>query len=357
MSDAALVGRLLDEYHDRPATQVRLLAGSQREERVAYSVTLPDGQVQVIRAFRADEPVPVHAGAMIAEPVSDWLLGRARTLAWLERHGYPAPRPVRTRTGELIAVAGSWLAWATTFVSGPVARPTLAQLWLTGAALGRLHSVPVLAGPVPDLAGGGEDDAPGPASRHPGRAVPVTRARLERVASLVPAAWRPLYAQFIQVNQEVGGAAGGLAEVIVHGDVWARNVVVTDPADVTFIDWESGGLGLAVLDLGNSLLECHLDSELPGSEAAPWLITPDPDRIAALAGGYASVRPVTGAELELLPAAAKFAAAVVGAIHFEAALVSGVSGAAMDARLARLQNRIAAAGPVADIARRALASG
>ncbi len=348
MSDAALVGRLLDEYHDRRAVQIRLVAGSERDDQVAYQVTLPGGAVQVIRAFRADAPVPAHAASPDAEPVADWLLGRARVLAWLEHHGYRAPRPVLTRTGELVGVAGSWLSWATTFVSGPVIRPTLDQLRLTGASLARLHSVPVPARAA--------ESRPGYASRHPGRAVPATQARLDRVVPLVPPAWQPLYAAFCAANSEVGAAAGALAEVLVHGDVWPRNVVASDAADVTFIDWESGGIGLAVLDLGNSLAECHLDAGLPDNDPAAWLIGADADRITALAGGYASVRPVSAAELELLPAAVKFAAAVVGASHFEAALSAGISGPSMDARLARLQNRINVADVIAGLARPYLAA-
>jgi Ser/Thr protein kinase RdoA (MazF antagonist) len=120
---------------------------------------------------------------------------------------------------------------------------------------------------------------------------------------------------------------------------------------VTFIDWETGGLGLAVLDLGNALMECHLDGALPADEPDRWPITPSPERIAALASGYAGVRTLSAAEVSLLPAAAAFAAAVVGAVHFERALVDRVSGPTMDARLARLRNRLAVAGQVAELAR------
>jgi Ser/Thr protein kinase RdoA (MazF antagonist) len=137
---------------------------------------------------------------------------------------------------------------------------------------------------------------------------------------------------------------------VVHGDVWARNAVQADGGPVALIDWETGGLGLAVIDLGNCLLECHLDAAVPDHQPDAWLISPDEDRIREVTAGYASVRRLSAAELSLLPAAVKFAAAVVGSVHFELALLSGVGGPAMDARLSRLENRMAVADEVAELA-------
>src|SRR5262252_6045171 len=127
MTDAAVAGRLLDEYHERvlEPSRMRVLSGSEQQSRVTYRVTQPDGSAQIIRAFRADEPVPVHGRDVGGENVVEWLIGRARTLAVLADAAYPAPRPVRARTGELIGVAGPWLTWATTHVSGPLVTPTV----------------------------------------------------------------------------------------------------------------------------------------------------------------------------------------------------------------------------------------
>jgi Ser/Thr protein kinase RdoA (MazF antagonist) len=348
VTDSALVGRLLDEYHERsvPASGVRLVAGSEHEARVSYHVTLPDGSAQTIRAFRADEPVPDHGRGTADQDLADWLGGRARTLAVLSHAAYPAPRPVRTRTGELIGTAGAWLTWATSFVPGPAIEPSLDQLRLTGAALAHLHSV--AATPGASRLG---DGPPGLASRHPAVAVPATLARLDAVASRVPAEWAQLCAAFRETAERVQAAAGTVAETLVHGEVWARTVVQPAPAGVTFVDWELGGLGLAVLDLGNALVECHLDAGLADDRQDRWLITPSPERVAALASGYAGVRALSAAEVSLLPAAAAFAAAAAGAVHFETALLDGVTGPTMDARLTRLRNRMAVAGQIADLAR------
>ncbi len=341
MSDAQVIGRLLDEYHERavPPSAIQVAAGSVHEARISYELTLPDGSGQVVRAYRADGAVPVHGLGPFTETVADWLLGRAETLDSLAAAGYRAPRPVLTRTGELIAVAGPWLAWATTYIPGTVLQPTLTQLQALGAALGRLHHV---------VTGGGGRRL---ASRHPAVAVPATLARLDAVAAAMPGEWAPMAAAFRRNVLAVGAAAGSVPESVVHGDVWARNAVQpSDDGAVVLIDWEMGGLGLAVLDLGNCLLECHLDAKVPDLDPEAWLISPDEDRIAAVARGYAGVRRLSSAEIELLPAAVGFATAVVGAIHFELALTDGVSGPAMDARLARIENRLSVADDVAALA-------
>jgi Ser/Thr protein kinase RdoA (MazF antagonist) len=255
--------------------------------------------------------------------------------------GYPAPRPVRSRTGELIGVAGPWLTWATTYIPGEMLTPTHEQLRLLGAALGTLHSLPI--DPAGTRAGLG--------SRHPDIAIPPTLSRLHSVADLVPSQLRDMHEGFRRCAETVRDQAASVPEAIVHGDVWARNAVQDASGAVTLIDWEAGGLGIAVQDLGNFLLECHLDSALPDDQPSLWLVTPDKQRIAAAAEGYASVRTLSDAELDLLPAAVMFTAAVVGAIHLEAALTSGVAGSSMDALLARLRNRVAVAEEVAALAR------
>jgi Ser/Thr protein kinase RdoA (MazF antagonist) len=347
VTDAAVVGRLLDEYHERrvdPA-RIRLLAGSEHQARVSYLIVLPDGTKQVIGAFRADEPVPVRQ-AVAGEPVADWLRGRARTLALLAEAAFPAPRPVRTRTGELIGVAGAWLTWATSFAPGPVAEPTLGQLRQIGAVLGHLHLVAAVPGVVRI-----GDGPPGLAPRHPAVALPASLARLDRAKGAVPAAWQPMHARVRAVLDEVAAAAGTVPETIVHGDVWARNAVQSSPSAVTLVGWDSGGLGLAVLDLGNALIECHRDAAAPDGQPDRSLIAPSRERIAALAAGYATVRTPSAAELDLLPAAVAFAAAVCASVHLELELTGDVSGPVLDARLARLENRLSVAGAVAAIAR------
>ncbi len=82
---------------------------------------------------------------------------------------------------------------------------------------------------------------------------------------------------------------------------------------------------------------------------------PAEDRIAAVVAGYQSHRALSAGERAVLLPAIRFGAAYVGAIHFEQALAEGVQGAAMDARLERLRNRLAVSGTVARLAARHLA--
>ena len=108
------------------------------------------------------------------------------------------------------------------------------------------------------------------------------------------------------------------------------------------------------MDLGHCLLGCHLDLPRPPGAPEGWHISPDPGRIAAVLDGYARWRRLADAERAVLAEGIRFGAAYAGAIHFEQALLGGVAGPAMDARLGRLRNRIAVSQAVADLAARHL---
>jgi Ser/Thr protein kinase RdoA (MazF antagonist) len=364
LTDVAVVGRILREYHQRTIrpSDVRHMHGSVRGVRVAYRLMLPDGESLAVRAFRADAAVgPQFSGSGTAT-MADWLTGRAATLAWLAERGYPAPRVVPTRSGDLVGLAGPWLTLATTFVAGQALRPDRDQLGMLGEALGWLHSISppwINAG-----ADGGRGGPVGKSHWHPEAAIPAALRRLDSVAALVPAQWRSLYESFRETINAVRRHAGDVPWAVVHGDAWPGNAIVSGgsgagcsgAAEVVLIDWETSGLGLPVLDLGNCLLECHLDPDLPTDQPQAWLIQPDDERIAAVAKGYSRRRILEKAELELLLPGARFGAAFIGAIHFEQALIGGLHGPSMDARLERLRNRLAVSEAVADRAAQHLAA-
>jgi Ser/Thr protein kinase RdoA (MazF antagonist) len=246
-----------------------------------------------------------------------------------------------------VGVAGAWLTWATSYIPGRALAPGGGQADLLGAALGRLHALGAPPGPVPGM-------APGLAHWHPVAAIPATLRRLDAVAAMLPRAWRPLHVQFRRTMLAFREAVPSLPVAVVHGDAWPGNAVVTDDGEVTLIDWEHGGAGLPVVDLGQCLLECHFDPDLPPGQAGAWRIEPDPGRIAAVLDGYTRWRRLEDAERSILAEGIRFGPAYAGAIHFERALVDEVGGTTMDARLARLNNWIAVSQAIADLAARHL---
>lgn len=386
MNDAAIVGRVLREYHLRgiEPSALRRVGGSAASGVVTYLVGPDETAPWVVRACREDAPVPVHVSGAPAMSMLDWLMAQAGTLDCLEAAGYPAPRVIRTHSDDPVGLDGAWLTLATSFVEGPVIRPSLAQLRMLGVALGRLHALDIAGEPGGGLAGersgglargsgGGLAGEPGRALWYPEAAIPATLARLDAVEALVPEGLGDLYAQLRQTALTVQAGLSSLPRGMVHGDAWPGNAVQSGPDTVTLIDWETGGMGLPVLDLGACLIESLLDAPPSGSAAsgsgdaacgprasgsgpAAWLVEPDEDRIAAVARGYASQRVVGAAERALLPAAVRFGACYVGAIHLHQALAEGVRGASMEARLERLRNRVSVSEAVARLAAPHLAS-
>jgi Ser/Thr protein kinase RdoA (MazF antagonist) len=352
VTDAAVVGRILREYHEAgiESAGIRRLAGSVRGTRVTYHLGSPAGSGLVVRALRTDIPLAGQFGGGTTA-ATDWLYGRAATLRWLEDRAYPAPRVIRTHSGDLVGLAGVWATLATTYVAGTPLRPDTGQLRPLGEALGRLHGLD--ASTFADgMSAVGSGAAVERALWHPETAIPAALGRLEAVASLVPADQRPLLEQLRAVLLEVQRRASLLPTTVVHGDPWPGNAIHTARDEVTLIDWENAGLGMPLLDLGYCLLECHLDAGPPGDQPSARHIRPDEGRIAAVAAGYSRYRRLQPAERDLLPDGMRFAAAFAGGIHFEQALIGGMRGVRMDARLERLRNRLTVSDAVAELARR-----
>src|SRR5262249_50953315 len=191
LTDAAVVGRILREYHQAGVepSGIRRLTGSVRGDRVTYRLAGPGGpggSGLVVRAFRTDVPLAgwLRGGETIA--VTDWLSGRAATLGWLEERAYPAPRVIRTHSGDPVGLAGIWATLATSYVAGASLRPDTDQLRLLGEALGRLHALDPGTG-AGGVGAGGAGAAVGRAPWHPETAIPAALGRLEAVESTIPA--------------------------------------------------------------------------------------------------------------------------------------------------------------------------
>lgn len=340
MNDELIVStRLVQDLYAEEIAALHVANNYPGEGRVIFRLERPDGSLCLARVYQNDHSVAEHLRDCGTRNLAAWLMSRAATLAWLEQQGYPAARVVRTRSGELIGQRAGWCTLMTTFCAGTVIKPTLEQLRLLGAALGQLHRVSL------------DGAAVGKSFWNPERALPQALARLDYAEPSVQEEQKPLFEVCRQTLQRIQQEKDRLPGAIVHGDAWPANAIQTTPDQVVLIDWDVGGLGLAVVDLGKLLLEGHLDSDLPPGDALAWHIQPNQARIHAIVDGYCQQRRLTPVELDLLLDAVRFDLAFIGAIHFAYVARHGVD-ASLEHRYARIQNRYAVSQEVAALARR-----
>ena len=352
MNEAAFFLALLHEHYEVHAVTLECLSDFSVEEGYfVYRIQHPNGRSWTARVYRRDRPALDWFGYFYpwsTRDASDWLLTRAATLVYLEQQGYPAPQVIRTRTGNLLAMVDGWCSLITSFIEGTVLQPTLEQLRLLGAALGRLHTV------SPNRVAPGFP-AIGKSNWYSEYALSTGLTHLASMQHLLPEEWLPFHAAFRQTFQQIR-AYPDLPTTIIHADGWAANAVQTEANQVVLIDWDGGGLGLAILDVGRLLLECHLESDLPPDVPLAWHIQPDARRIFAVVDGYAQQRLPTSAELDVLLDAVRFGVAFIGTLHLSQMLQEIPRDQAwirgMERRWARLQNRWAASSDIALLARR-----
>lgn len=344
------IGILRTHYNVDTVILEQLSGSSFTEGYLVYRIRLPDGVSQIARAYRRDRPMPDwfrYFYPWSANDMSDWLGSRAATLLSLEEQSYLAPRVIRTRTGHLTALTDEWCTLITTFIEGTVLQPTLDQPRLLGATVGHLHTLSsdCIAPDQPPI---------GKSSWCTEYALSTGSGCLSSIEPLLPAEWVQVHADFRRTFQKIE-ACSDLPVTIIHADGWAANAVQTNANQVVLIDWDSGGLGPAILDLGRLLLECHLDSDLPPDAPLAWHIQPDEKRIAAVVEGYAQQRLPTPIELEALLDAIRFGIAFVGTLHLSQVLQELPHNQmwiqSMQRRWARLQNRWAVSSEIASIAR------
>ena len=210
---------------------------------------------------------------------------------------------------------------ATTFVPGRVTKPTVPQLRLMGAALAKLHTVPILC------------NAPiGRSWWYPENIIHSALGQLAWADGHVPTAWRPLH-HAMRTTLETAQGWTHLPRTIIHGDAWAGNGVQTAPNEVVLIDWDPSGIGWPILDLARLLIQSSVNLTSPMDN----VLVPDRERINAIIDGYCTARVPTIAEYEVLPEAIRFTVAAGGAWHVARGLRDGWQ--QVEPVLARRQHR------------------
>jgi Ser/Thr protein kinase RdoA (MazF antagonist) len=273
-------GRLATEAlaHWGGSGRPRLLA---ERENAVFAVGLPDGRRAVLRLHR-----PGYQDEAAIRSELWWL-------AALAEAGQPVARPIATPAGdELVRLSDGRVATMLSWVEGrpmgaagvPLAGGRALQFRrhrALGRALAALHAAsdrltlpPWFTRPRWDAAGlVGEDPVWGRFWEHPAATAPE-RALLGAARA---AAARVL------ADHAAAGADMGL----IHADVLRENVL-WQGRRLALIDFDDAGFGFRLYDLGTALSQALAEPALP-------------DLAAALAEGYAALRPLGAAGRALLP--------------------------------------------------------
>lgn len=298
MSDPYLISELVRQAYGAELATLEPLGNDPTGERVTYRAALGDGRVVMLRGYRAGSRMPFWYGGGLAD---EWLHERARVLDWLARHGYPAPRVVPARNGDLLATHAGYCVLAMTYIPGEPLATTSDHLERLAGALGRLHAL----GPRPD-----SDDGLPASWWHPlDQIIAPLLERLEGMRTEVPSRWQPLHAAFAATLGALRGHSD-LPLAAIHGDCYPANAVETGEGQVALIDWDCAGQGMAVLDLGGLLLDAQPDPT-PGEP-----IVVEPRLVAAIVAGYRQHREPTALERQHLLEATRFGVAFIGSLRF-----------------------------------------
>lgn len=300
MNAAALFSSILNEQYATAGASVQLFPVSLNDERAAFQVNLPNSERWIVHAQRQDCSIPAWLDGCGAPDPLAFLRLRAQTLVYLQQHRYPAPRVVRTRDGALVGEAHGWATLVTTYIPGDVTEPTVDQLRLMGAALGKLHNVPLT-----------HNAQIGTSWWYPEKIIGSALAQLALVDGQVPPQWVPLH-QAMRTTLETAQGWTHLPRTIIHADAWAGNGVQTKPDEVVLIDWDPSGIGWPILDLARLLIQSPVNSASPMDRS----LQPDLRRINAIIDGYCTERMPTSAELNVLAHAICFTVAAGGAWWF-----------------------------------------
>ena len=321
-----------DQYGQAPSHWQPLPSSIPGRRHVAY-LRFPDGQQWQLKA-RHQTLTPLGPPADLAQ----WLQGRATLLERLAEHMYPAPRVVRTTANSLVGFYAGWYCLAVTWIDGTVIDLTPTYAHRAGQTLGDLHRMTTYD----------TDNLPLEQYAtwwHPTHAVPIALANLAATVTQIPAQWAAFHSACFATLTAIQHWLP-LPQAIIHADCWAGNMVQTSSAETVFIDWDTAGIGPAVLDVGDVLIGCLVPLTDP--------YRPDvciiSDRVTAVVEGYCQRRLPTEPELAVLLDAVRYGAVFRGTQTFGRIVYEGWT-PAIERELERQARRYTNSTAVTTIAR------
>lgn len=188
-----------------------------------------------------------------------------RVLVYLEAHGFPTPRLVRTRDGLSFIEYGGKPVYIKEFIPGQVS-PFLApdMIFQAGQAMARLHALPPPPGLPQNFPYGLKafDEILGAKISHPYKN------------------WLQEKKAFLAETIDPDMARG-----FVHGDIFWDNLIFSGPVLTALLDFEEACTYYKLFDLGMAAVGCCSTSGVF-----------DLDKIKQLTAGYQSLCPLTETE-------------------------------------------------------------
>ncbi|MEV0061200.1 phosphotransferase [Nocardia sp. NPDC050718] len=182
---------------------------------------------------------------------------------------FDTTRLVRARGGERVVTIAGRVMIVKQWVRGRVHGVLPAEyLGRAGVALARLHSLS-----VPAVVGD---------HRLPSDGRRLTAEQRSHTTEFGDRS----FAEWLDIRlATLDGVGSGRPDVVIHGDLYSDNIIVSDQDDLVVIDWETACLEDPLLDLGMAVL---------GLGVVDGCLVPS--RMDAIVEGYSSVLPLTVAE-------------------------------------------------------------
>jgi len=281
------------------------LLHSEENEPVAEYTTLDEIDLpSVARAYRLDRPrlSPLKGGAAnssfrLSDEHGDFVL------TILDNHDEISAERLAEHTRALFVLGVPTTEVIPTVDGGLVAdmrgRPLIVKRWVEGEVKDPLpHSLLPEAGRILARFHALPSEAPGLED------VPVGTRRLSRdhVAAITDfpdtgfAAWLTDRLARIRVAEENNKRRS----TVVHGDLFADNIIVCPNEQLTVLDWETISLDDPLLDLGMAAVGL--------AEVDRALV---PNRLKALVSGYQEITPLADRDLAALPLEIEHAALII----------------------------------------------